>query len=134
MDPPIADNRTHLIVTLSFPPPVQETQQILFPRGKKSCHCFLKVTRRRKRWKKSVNTKSDPAGFAASGSLRIRVFLIGSKLAAPGNANGSGTPGNVPSGTGRTVPTSRRFISGAGWSLLGAALLHRAHLLAHHVA
>jgi hypothetical protein len=56
-------------------------------------HCFLRVIRRRKRWKKSVNTKSGPAGSAASGSLRMRVLEVGSRLAVSWNANGDGTPG-----------------------------------------
>jgi hypothetical protein len=43
-------------------------------------------------------------------------------------------PGNVPSGTGRIVLTSRRFIFEAGWSLLEATLLGRVHLLTYQIA
>jgi hypothetical protein len=60
--------------------------------------------------------------------------LIGNRLAGPWNANGSGTPGNVPSGTGRIVPTLRIFIFEVGWSLSGATLLQRVDLVAHHPA
>jgi hypothetical protein len=34
----------------------------------------------------------------------------GKRRAAPMNANSDGTPENVPHGTGKTVPISRRFI------------------------
>ena len=113
---------------------MHEGKNILFPIREKCAVVFFKVTRWRKRWKKSESTKSDPAGSAASGISRNHVLAIGSRLAEMWHANRSGTLRNVPSGTGRIVPTLRPFIFEVGWSHLGVLLLHRVHLLPHHAA